>query len=238
MSTIRLKRRLLLLAVKIMFVFEITSIKAGWLYTYITNENNEKTQLFASFLNDALKILLENLNNLAVQQNAVCVVYWQQEPGADIWRIRKEKDIVHYTIYRPEKHYVNGIILEQPDDFNFMCKFDFINQTSPIIILQPDYCYKILVKSDSPDNAFTLNLKKFTFDDKEMFEKKISGSTTFLEFYHRIVKAIWKYSYGKNLELYNHEWSNGNANGYKFPTDEFNKAVLILNECYEKLAVR
>lgn len=218
---------------KIIFKFKITSISAGWLDAEIANEDNKTAYLTASYLNDMPKMLLERLNKLALHQTGEYAVPIFQEPGIEILHICREKDIVKYTFYRLIDPYV--ALSDQQDQVNnnFQMKFynqDSISQSPHIVVLQSSDCYKISLGNDVDAKTTTLTINRFAFEDTENFESRFRGKTSFFEFFNNIVQDIGKYSCGENLECYNKEWSNGAEWGFKFPTEEYDKSLMIIDE--------
>ena len=86
-----------------MFEFSILSFASGWIDVKISNEAKSIEIYNSQYLsNDALKILLRNLNELAFNESGTKWLCWHGEPYAYIWKLDKLKDIIHYEIFEPE----------------------------------------------------------------------------------------------------------------------------------------
>ena len=105
-----------------MFTFSIEAIHAGWFDVKISNETKEAFLSNSWYLNnDAPKILLNNLNDLAGRVLSSCWLCWHDEPGASIWHLNKEEDILQYTIADAVKDSIDlcceGIALSNEEIF-------------------------------------------------------------------------------------------------------------------------
>lgn len=83
-----------------MFEFEIVEVLAGWFDVKIKNDEQEAIITCSDYrLNDGAKELLKILIEMFDYSNLKKEMYWDEEPGENLWNLCKEDENILYDIY-------------------------------------------------------------------------------------------------------------------------------------------